>query len=280
MTGPALARCDHRRTNATRHGSRQVPTIRTRCIPAKPVHRSAVAPEPPHDVEEDQPESAHPYPRPQSRPTRSATYATPTNASLPDYSRPAATSSSPLTPTGAGASDSAHFHVPSKHLPASRRFGLPPPSTDHFPVRDDRYCRMATRSQTRFDDQATAQALPAKHLHAMPIRHCDRLRWTIPAVSYTSALRDSVPSAMRIWDVAAGGLPRAALCLAGVDTAGRFPYALSASICRRRACAGLTPDQSCRGTRCILDPTCPHGRLPCWRFSPYGPVAVATASPA
>jgi hypothetical protein len=68
------------------------------------------------------------------------------------------------------------------------------------------------------DNQATAQALPARRLHATTIHSCDRLRWTIPAASY-SALRGSVPKATRMWDTAHGGLPRAAPCLAGFDTA-------------------------------------------------------------
>jgi hypothetical protein len=87
----------------------------------------------------------------------------------------------------------------------------------------------------------------------MPTRHCDRPRWTIPAASY-SAPRDSVPPATRKRNAARGDLPRAALCLAGFDTASRFPYALPASICRRRAYAGLTPDHGCRVTRRIPEP--------------------------
>jgi hypothetical protein len=146
----------------------------------------------------------------------------------------------------------AHLVAPPEQLPTSRRREHPP-LANHHPPREDNGGIGGDTTTDQAGDRTAVQELSAKRLLTMPTRHCDRLRWTIPVASY-SALRDSVPPATRIRNAARGGLPRAALCLAGLDTANRFPYALSASICRRRAHTDLTPDHSCRGTKYILKP--------------------------
>jgi len=135
--------------------------------------------------------------------TRKLLNSRPIDATYSDYRR----RSNPVQPV-----------TPPEQLPTSKRcehllhadYHLPPAGQPILPAGD------APRDQT--GDRAGVSELPAKHLFTMPTRQCDRLRWTIPAASY-STLRDSVPPATPTRNAVRGGLPRAALCLAGVDTA-------------------------------------------------------------
>lgn len=142
----------------------------------------------------------------------------------------------------------------------------------------------AVRDQT--NDRAAIQKLPVKRLPTMPLHHCDRpvgqSRRRATRVRSETLYRQPRPNGLGIRRVASRGAvlgrgrhSRQRLTPTRVGTT-RPP----ASICRRRACAGLTPDHSCRGTRCTLDPICPHRRPPTGRRSPCGLVAIATATPA
>jgi hypothetical protein len=84
--------------------------------------------------------------------------------------------------------------------------------------------------------------------------------------------------APRLAGSAHGGLPRATPCLAGVDTAGGFPFAHPpASICRRRSRAGLSPAHNHK-TSYVLKTVLRTTETSCRRSYPCGRTALAATS--